>query len=82
MKQIGEGGFAKVYSAIWTDGKPSYKKQDYGSWKKLESEPIKVALKKLNESQNMSAKYLNEVYFCNYINILSFIHIYSIYIYY
>ncbi|GBB88976.1 hypothetical protein RclHR1_01560012 [Rhizophagus clarus] len=61
MEQIGEGGFAKVYSAIWADGKPSYKKQDDGSWEKLESGPIKVALKKLNESQNMSAKYLNEL---------------------
>ena len=62
IKQIGEGGFAKVYSAKWTDGRANYTKQINGSWKKLKSEPINVALKRLNGSQNMSADYLNEVY--------------------
>jgi hypothetical protein len=71
IKPIGEGGFAKVYSAKWTDGKAYYTKQDNEIWKKLESEPITVALKRLNGSQNMSAEYLNEVtficfYFFNY----------------
>src|SRR4051794_21990586 len=61
IKQIGEGGFAKVYSAKWIDGQAIYTKQDDGSWKKLEPEPINVALKRLNGSQNMSAEYLNEV---------------------
>ncbi|EXX53985.1 Dbf20p [Rhizophagus irregularis DAOM 197198w] len=61
LKQIGEGGFAKVYSATWIDGKVKYFKQDDGSWKKRESESIKVALKRLNGSQNMSAEYLNEL---------------------
>ena len=37
IKQIGEGGFAKVYSAKWIDGQAKYTKQDDGSWKKLES---------------------------------------------
>ena len=71
IKQIGEGGFAKVYSATWIDGnaKCKYYKQD-GCWKKRESEPIKVALKRLNGSQNMSAEYLNEV---------CFTHIFSFY---
>src|SRR3954463_4989815 len=62
IKQIGEGGFAKVYSAKWIDGQAKYTKQDVGSWKILEPEPIDVALKRLNGSQNMSAEYLNEVY--------------------
>ena len=61
IKQIGEGGFAKVYSATWMDGQADYEEQDDGSWKKLDPEPIKVALKRLNGSQNMSKKYLNEV---------------------
>jgi serine/threonine protein kinase len=61
IKQIGVGGFAKVYSAIWIDGQVKYKRQDDGSWKKVNSEPIKVALKLLNGSQNMSDEYLNEV---------------------
>ncbi|PKY46592.1 kinase-like protein [Rhizophagus irregularis] len=61
INQIGEGGFSKVYSAIWMDGKSSYKKRNDESWIKLESEPIKVALKKLNGSQNMSTDYLNKI---------------------
>jgi hypothetical protein len=61
IKQIGEGGFAKVYSATWIDSKAEYDKQYNGSWKKKESQPKKVALKRLNGSQNMSAGYLNEV---------------------
>src|ERR1043165_6206375 len=61
IKQIGEGGFAKVYSAKWIDGPAKYEKQN-GSWKKLEPEPKTVALKRLNGSQNMSADYLNEVF--------------------
>ena len=67
IKQIGEGGFAKVYSATWIDGNAKYDKQDDGSWKKRKPKPMKVALKRLNGSQNMSAEYLNEVYFtCNF----------------
>jgi hypothetical protein len=62
IKQIGEGGFAKVYSAKWIDGKVKYKKHD-GSWKKSEPKPMIVALKSLNGSQNMSADYLSEVYY-------------------
>jgi hypothetical protein len=49
IKQIGEGGFAKVYSATWI----------------LVDHHMKVALKRLkrlNKSQDMSNKYLNEVY--------------------
>ena len=45
VKQIGEGGFAKVYSAKWIDGQAKYKRQDNGSWKKLEPKPKIVALK-------------------------------------
>ncbi|PKC50413.1 hypothetical protein RhiirA1_486426, partial [Rhizophagus irregularis] len=59
--QVGEGAFSKVYSAIWNNGKTKYSKQDDGSWKKEESNPIKVALKKLNGSQNMLDEHLNEL---------------------
>ena len=62
IKQIGEGGFAKVYSATWIDGQ-SVRYQFGEGWKKLVPKPMEVALKRLNGSQNMSAKYLNEVYF-------------------
>ncbi|CAB4409583.1 unnamed protein product [Rhizophagus irregularis] len=52
IKEIGEDGFAKVYSATWIDGKLEYHKNDDGSWKKEEPRTKKVALKKLNGSQN------------------------------
>src|SRR5579859_5916617 len=61
VKQIGEGGFAKVYSATWIDGKAKYNKRDDGSWKKVKPKPKTVALKRLNESNNISKEYLNEV---------------------
>ncbi len=69
VEEIGEGGFAKVYTATWMDGplRERLEKQDDGSWKKLDPRPTKVALKRLNESQNMSAEYLNEVYFTLYL---------------
>ena len=51
-----------MYSTTWIDGKTKLVRQD-GSWKKLDPEPIKVALKRLNGSQNMSAEFLNEVCF-------------------
>ncbi|GET53394.1 kinase-like domain-containing protein [Rhizophagus irregularis DAOM 181602=DAOM 197198] len=35
--------------------------QNDGNWKKLEPEPMKIAMKKLNGSQNISAEYLNEL---------------------
>ena len=62
IKKVGEGGFAKVYSATWIDGKLKYEKID-GNWEKKEPKPKKIALKRLNGSQNMSDKYLNEVRF-------------------
>ncbi|PKY54333.1 kinase-like protein, partial [Rhizophagus irregularis] len=61
IKEIGEGGFAKVYSATWNDGKSKYRKNDDGSWKKREPKSMNVALKRLNGSQNMSDNYLNEL---------------------
>ena len=63
IKQIGEGGFAKVYSAKWIDGQAVYYKQNDRSWKKSKPESMNVDLKKLNGSQNISAEYLNEVIF-------------------
>jgi serine/threonine protein kinase len=46
IKEIGEGGFSKVYSATWIDGISKYHKNNDGSWKKVSLKPmIKVALK-------------------------------------
>ncbi len=70
IKQIGEGGFAKVYTATWIDGPLSERlEKQNGSWKKLDSKPMEVAMKRLNGSQNMSNEYLNEVYKFFYFNL-------------
>ncbi|CAG8751957.1 15710_t:CDS:2, partial [Funneliformis mosseae] len=61
IKEISEGGFAKVYSATWIDGKSKFYKQYDGGWKKSNPKPMKVALKRLNGSRNMSAKYCSEL---------------------
>ena len=36
INQIGVGGFAKVYSTTWIDGKAEYFEQNDGRWKKRE----------------------------------------------
>ena len=84
IEQIGEGGFSKVYSATWVDGKTNYK-YDYGSWKKLDPKPTKVALKRLNGSQNISIEYINEVLYLRKLNFFYYFEIIfiinSVYIY-
>ncbi|CAB5363418.1 unnamed protein product [Rhizophagus irregularis] len=58
INKIGEGGFAIVYSAIWKDGPLQYVKNQ----RKLKRNPNKkVALKCLNNSQNINNEFLNEV---------------------
>src|SRR3954454_20113462 len=54
IKSIGEGGFANIFSATLLDGKPTVDKA------KQRSEPIRVALKKLKNSENMEV-FINEV---------------------
>ncbi|EXX57605.1 Mkk2p [Rhizophagus irregularis DAOM 197198w] len=64
IKEIGKGGFATVYSAIWMDGPLRY---DYNK-KEYKREPNKeVVLKCLNNSQNITDEFLSEVknYFIN-----------------
>ncbi|GES92921.1 kinase-like domain-containing protein [Rhizophagus clarus] len=56
---IAEGGFSKVYKATWIDGPISYwnhKKQKYDTYGEM-----KVALKKLHDSRNISSRGLNEL---------------------
>jgi hypothetical protein len=70
IEKIGEGGFSEVYSAMWLDGKSWYSYGFNGIQQKEETEkPLKVALKKLIGSQNISERYINEVRF--YIIIIS-----------
>ncbi|CAB5330031.1 unnamed protein product [Rhizophagus irregularis] len=57
MKQIGEGGFAKVYSATWIDGNAKYFKQDDGNWIKEEPNSMLKTHWKLNCKQSTSLKF-------------------------
>ena len=56
-EKIGEGGFSIIYKAIWINGE---KYIDYDKNKRSSKDRI-VALKKLNNSQNISDDFLNEV---------------------
>ncbi|GES95384.1 kinase-like domain-containing protein [Rhizophagus clarus] len=58
IKEIGKGGFAKVYSAIWKDGPLRYNLEKQGYTRKPN---VKVALKCLNNSQDITDMFLNEV---------------------
>ena len=58
IKEIGRGGFATVYSAIWKDGRLYYGRD---SIKYTRKSNYKVALKCLHNSQNITDEFLNEV---------------------
>ena len=58
IKEIGRGGFATVYSAIWKDGPLIY---DYDCKYYTRTSNQKVALKCLHNSQNITNEFLNEV---------------------
>ena len=60
IKYIAEGGFSKVYKASWIDGYIQWDKEKQ-SFKRSGS--TQVVLKKLNNSQNITSKDLNEVHF-------------------
>jgi serine/threonine protein kinase len=55
IKQIGEGGFSKIYSATWLDGLPEVNR------KKARSDPITIVLKKIKNSNNVTNIFINEV---------------------
>lgn len=56
---IGKGGFGEVYSAKWTDGNILYWSAKNKQWKRRGI--MKVALKCLEDSQNISTEFLKEV---------------------
>ena len=58
IKEIGRGGFATVYSAIWKDGPLKYDKDTETYVKSFNK---KVALKCLHNSQNVTNEFLNKV---------------------
>jgi hypothetical protein len=58
IKLVGEGGFSKIYKATWIDCKISYRGNLDHS---LRNKSKTVALKKLNNSKNITSRELNEV---------------------
>jgi hypothetical protein len=56
IKQIGEGGFSKIYSATWLDGLPKIIDR-----RKDRSGPINIVLKKIKNSNNVTNIFINEV---------------------
>jgi hypothetical protein len=71
LKQIGEGGFAKVYSATWLDGgKKLIYTDPVSKTKKLRTYPDTVALKSIKGSNKISAEHLSEVIIFNIFIIL------------
>ncbi|EXX65018.1 uncharacterized protein OCT59_011225 [Rhizophagus irregularis] len=61
VHMIDSGGFAKVYSAIWRGGRIEKWDQEFNNWKRSGS--FQVALKVLNDSNNLSEDFLNELKF-------------------
>ena len=57
--EIGKGGFATVYSAIWKNV-PLYLESQDGKYKRDSNK--KIALKCLDNSQNVTNKLLNEIW--------------------
>jgi hypothetical protein len=68
IKYIAKGGFGKVYRANWIDGHINEWDNNYQNWKRKDPNML-VALKKLNNSKNVTFEFMNEV---NYLIIIYF----------
>jgi len=60
IEYIAEGGFGKVYRAIWIDGHIDKWDNKNQNWKREDPNKI-VALKSLNNSTNVTLEFMNEV---------------------
>ncbi|UZO16625.1 uncharacterized protein OCT59_008008 [Rhizophagus irregularis] len=75
IKKIGEGGFSTVYSAIWKDGLLKYDR-DIKEYKRNLN--IRVALKYLKNSQDITNEFLNEIKAHSVNNSDKFLKVYGI----
>ena len=57
IKEVGKGGFATVYSAVWKDGPLYY---DFGKYTRKSD--TKITLKCLCNSQKITNEFLNKVW--------------------
>jgi len=60
IKYIAKGGFGKVYKANWIDGFIREWSNFFQNWKRHKPN-MKVALKSLNNSKNVTLEFINEV---------------------
>ena len=60
IEYIARGGFGKVYRAKWIDGNIHHWDNENKNWKR-EHQNISVALKSLNNSENVTLEFINEV---------------------
>jgi len=60
IELIGKGGFSKIYKATWING-PPYWNEEKEVFEYKDS--IIIALKKLNNSKNITSRELNELYY-------------------
>ena len=54
-----QGAFSSIYSAVWMEGPRWNLDEEAETWTR--SGPIKVVLKRLDNSQNMSQEFINQV---------------------
>ena len=59
IEEIGKGDFATIYLAIWKDGPLDY---NFNEEKYERNSSIKVVLKCIHNSQNITNEFLNEVW--------------------
>jgi hypothetical protein len=60
VKYVGRGDFSCIYSALWLEG-PRWVWDD-GAQEWTRSGPMHVALKRLDNSQNITTSYIDQVY--------------------
>ncbi|CAG8680764.1 7153_t:CDS:2 [Cetraspora pellucida] len=61
IKEIGEGAYSVVYEAIWLNGRRCKRKKGDKGRRCTRTEPIKVVLKNIKDSKNMSSYYLKNL---------------------
>ena len=54
-----QGGFSSIYSAVWLEGPRWNLDKEFKEW--IRYGPTKVILKRLNDPQNMSQVFINQV---------------------
>jgi hypothetical protein len=59
IKRIDSGGFGSIYSAVWMEG-PRWK-WDFTTQEWTRTGPVKVVLKRLDNSQNVTSSYIKQV---------------------